>query len=178
MIEMEYAPTRHKPIVLNEGIYRGHSFAVLNLGTHPTAYVECKLDDVEDYDDTCFWDITVHGGLTYFGKAYWDEEDSKKYVGWDYAHWLDWMGYESDRDNIACGNEKHTTAEMTNDCYSVIDQLIEIEGQEALKAVDYNKTYTLKQIEEWLERMKGECCGCEDRECIDWLIRELEGIDR
>lgn len=28
----------------------------------------------------------VHGGSGYFGNAYWNKDDKKIYVGWDYGH--------------------------------------------------------------------------------------------
>ena len=55
--------------ILHKGVCGGHKFCILNLGTHPTAYVECKLEDCHDYHDGRFWDIPVNGGFTYFGNS-------------------------------------------------------------------------------------------------------------
>lgn len=43
MKEMIYGERMGNPDVLYSGEYRGHKFAILNLGTHPTAYVEDKI---------------------------------------------------------------------------------------------------------------------------------------
>ena len=65
----------------------------MNLGTHPTAYIECKLEDCNSYDDERLDIISVHGGFTYFGESYWNNENNT-YLGWDYAHYMDYAGYE------------------------------------------------------------------------------------
>lgn len=71
MKEMVYSADRIIK-VLHNGEYRGHKFAILNLGTHPTAYVECKLDDCNSYGDERLDEISVHCGFTYLGRAYWN----------------------------------------------------------------------------------------------------------
>ena len=64
MKEMIYSPHRKREI-LHSGEYNGYKFCILNLGTHPTAYVECKLVDCCSYDDRRFENISVHGGFTF-----------------------------------------------------------------------------------------------------------------
>lgn len=78
--------------VIMEGEYKGRHFVI---GAHctgnPNAYLEVKETDAmfaeskeyEDYDGGL---CSVHGGSTYFGKAYWNNDDKKIYVGWDYGH--------------------------------------------------------------------------------------------
>ena len=43
MKEMVYSST-HTKEVLHSGEYKGYKFCILTLGTHPTAYVECKFE--------------------------------------------------------------------------------------------------------------------------------------
>lgn len=42
-----------------------------------------------DYDDDEVSNITVHGGLTYAGKAHWSKIDDNWYFGFDCCHLLD-----------------------------------------------------------------------------------------
>lgn len=110
--------------VLHNGEYKGYKFCILNLGTHPTAYVECKIENCNGYEDERLDDISVHGGFTYFGKGFWDKESS--YLGWDYAHYMDYAGYELmyPESMRSFGKKKWTTAEIFEEVKAVIDQLI------------------------------------------------------
>lgn len=67
--------TEHKREILYDGIYEGHKFAILDLGTHPTAYVECKIKDCVSYNDERLDDIQVHGGFTFFDKSRWTTQE-------------------------------------------------------------------------------------------------------
>lgn len=113
--------------ILHKGQYKGYEFCILNLGTHPTAYVECKLENCSSYEDERLDNISVHGGFTYFGKGYW-ENNEKDYLGWDYAHYMDYAGYELMFPETArsVGNKKWTTSEIFEEVKSVINQLFEI----------------------------------------------------
>lgn len=126
MKEMIYS-ANHIETVLHNGEYKGHKFCIMNLGSHPTAYVECKFRDCNRYDDERFDGINVHGGFTYFGKAYWDKGDKTHYIGWDYAHCNDYAGYEAmfPKHMRRVGTKKWTTTEMLEEVMSVIDQLNE-----------------------------------------------------
>jgi len=106
--------------VVDEGEYRGVKYAILNHGTHPTAYVEniiCLTDDKPLYSN-----IDVHGGFTYCDLPYWKDEKDAVYLGWDYAHYGDCMGYDS----IWRDGKKWTYEEILAEVHSVIDQLLEI----------------------------------------------------
>lgn len=87
-------PMDEEPIlkVILEGTYKGRRFVIgAHHGGFPDAYLEVQENDYifveskkyEGYDGNL---CKVHGGSTYFGKAYWDEEDNRTYVGWDYSH--------------------------------------------------------------------------------------------
>ena len=126
MKEMIYSATPKKE-VLHSGEYKGHKFTILNLGTHPTAYVECKLDNCNSYGDERLDEISVHGGFTYHGQAYWDKADKTIYLGWDYAHSGDYMGYYMKyAPDTLTNNKRWTTGEIFEEVKYVIDQLIEI----------------------------------------------------
>lgn len=85
--------------VIMEGTYRGRHFVI---GAHrsgnPNAYLEVLPEDSmyadpasikeDDYYDGNL--SHVNCGSTYYGKAYWDENDPRVYVGWDYGHAYDY----------------------------------------------------------------------------------------
>lgn len=121
----------HKREVLYDGVYEGHKFAILSLGTHPTAYVECKLEDCYSYGDERLDDIKVHGGFTYFDKTRWGESDGIYYLGWDYAHYMDYAGYEEIYP-LECrtNGRKWTTKEIFEEVKSVIKQLTKVEFEQ------------------------------------------------
>ena len=65
MKEMIYSATRiNPPEMLADGEYKGFHFYVLNLGTHPCAYIDVTETNLngKDYTDI---DINCHFGLTY-----------------------------------------------------------------------------------------------------------------
>ena len=82
--------------VIMEGDYRGRHFVI---GAHctgnPNAYLEAKDEDTISYESQNYENYDgglnrVNGGSTYFGKAYWNKEDKRMYVGWDYGHSYDY----------------------------------------------------------------------------------------
>lgn len=131
MKEMKYQATRlNPPEQLATGEYKGYNYYVLNLGTHPCAYVEVpntsrhfgKLwDEIE---------VECNGGLTYSrSRLVTVKSKDSWFLGWDYCHCWDYSGY----DEIYGGadGKKHETPEMVDECKSVIDQLIrqaEVQG--------------------------------------------------
>ena len=88
MKQIVYKATREKE-VLAEGDYNGRHYYILWCGTHPTAYVEFNNKFQED--DQEYYDIPCNGGITYSGPAFWNKDDHNKYVGWDYAHYEDYV---------------------------------------------------------------------------------------
>ena len=128
MKEMKYQTTRlQKGEILAEGEYKDHKYVILNLGTHPTAYVALNKD-IENRDS-----INVHGGITYNGPALWGE-GGKEYIGWDYAHFGDYYGADELMSKYGIcysENKRWTTEEIFEEVKSVIKQLIDIEKKEA-----------------------------------------------
>lgn len=124
MKEMIYSAKRlNPPEMLADGEYNGFHFFVLSLGTHPCAYIDVTETDLngKDYADI---DISCHFGLTY-SREYLNTVDKKGwFIGWDYAHYCDFAGYELEMPiGIRTGGKKWTTAEIVNECKQVIDQL-------------------------------------------------------
>ena len=130
MKEMIYSAKRKKEVLFS-GEYKGHKFCIMNLGTHPTAYVENKIINLCSYDDERLDKIEVHGGFTYFGDSYWDETDKTIYLGWDYGHCWDYAGYyELYWFSDSIEYKRWTTTEIYEEVKSVIEQLIPIEESE------------------------------------------------
>ena len=130
MKEMVYQAER-KLEILFEGEYLDHKFVILNLGTHPTAYVECKIPNCNGYDDKRLYDIQVHCGFTYFGDlSHLNKPYKLMYLGWDYAHCGDYAGYYMKYPEMCVLGEKQwTTIEIYEEVKSVIEQLIKVESE-------------------------------------------------
>jgi hypothetical protein len=63
--------------------------------------------------------IDCHGGVTYSSVELVVANNKGWYIGWDYAHYMDYSGY------MPCGSltKKWTTHEMVSECKRVIDQI-------------------------------------------------------
>lgn len=130
MKEMVYSAQRiEPPLKLADGEYNGFTYYVLNLGTHPCAYIDVTDTNLNgvDYDNI---DVECHFGLTY-SREYLVTVDKKGwFIGWDYAHYCDFAGYELEMpDHIRTNGKRWTTAEIVNECKTVIDQLVTICGE-------------------------------------------------
>lgn len=123
MKEMVYQKDRQIEVLYN-GEYKGYKFAILNLGFHPTAYVENK-NGFPDYDTANeLYGYYPHGGYTYFGAAYWDKNDKTEYLGWDYAHCDDFAGYYTpDMGYLYETTKQWTTTEIYEEVKKTIDYL-------------------------------------------------------
>lgn len=135
MKEMIYQKDEKREL-LDSGICFGYKYYILNLGTHPTAYINIpkrhpfyNKDNYEIYD-ICY-DIEVHGGLTYSKGYLWISDNEKIkgwFIGWDYGHYGDYAGYEEMLPkNIRVGGKKWTTEEIREEVYNVCKQLKEQE---------------------------------------------------
>ena len=127
MREMIYQATRlNPPEQIASGNYKGFDYYVLNLGTHPCAYIDVSDTELKQthYDDI---DIDCHGGLTY-SREYLNTIDKKGwFIGWDYAHYCDFAGYElAMPTSLSSYGKKWTTQEIVKECETVIDQLVKL----------------------------------------------------
>ncbi len=132
--EMKYQTNRKVELLYNN-IYKNYHYYILNLGTHPTAYIEVTRHSHIYFQDYRELDINVHGGLTFSGNTLYLNEKNKItnswFIGWDYAHTGDYVGYYEDFNN--CGiftinslrdDKKWTTKEIIKECENVINQII------------------------------------------------------
>lgn len=126
MKEMIYQADR-KVELLDTGEYNGFTYYILNLGTHPTAYIQIPKEHKyfgKDYDEI---DLDVHGGLTYSSKQLRLENEAIEgwFIGWDYAHGGDYLGFVEKysmpfRDYF---EKKWTTEEILEEVREAIEQL-------------------------------------------------------
>lgn len=123
--------------LLHKGEYKGYNYYILNLGTHPTAYIEIPKEHKlygKHYDDIyeMGYDINVHGGLTYSDSKLMCVKSKNWFIGWDYAHAYDYCGYYELGDFLNEKTKKWTTEEIIEECKSAINQIIEIEGKDEI----------------------------------------------
>ena len=148
MKEMIYQKDRKVEILYN-GTYKDYDFYIMNLGTHPTAYVNVwnnKLLSGKDYDEI---DIDVHGGLTYGSDHLFisnEEEIKGWFIGWDYSHYNDYAGYESEMpEGLRMNGKKWTTEEIYEDVKSVIEQCINYQENDEWKDIEEIEREDLKK---------------------------------
>ena len=153
---MVYAPYRESEIIARN-IYKGVEYFVVNIGTHPCAYVVCDKEFLDNHKDE--WGdidgISVHGGVTYTDKlsdlsAFCGDPELKEVYcfGWDYGHAGDWSGYLTDLQNN--GSRKYTTEMVVEDCKDVIDQYLKIlEKDKQVKEI----TDDWEEVESMLESL-------------------------
>ena len=122
MQEMIYQKDRIPPVRLADGVYRGVPFYVLSLGTHPCAYVDIAPLGLHTINES---DIDCHGGITYHSDHLATVDHEGNFLGWDYAHCMDYDGYLGAIHEYAFSfAKKWTTAEMVAECKNVIDQIV------------------------------------------------------
>ncbi len=109
-------------VVLDTGTLDGYRYAIISLGSHPCAYVE--IPEGHPYRQACPENsIRCHGGITY-SRAYAPpalglKEKKSFWLGWDYAHFGDYMvlpGYISH-------GKRYSLEEIQQDVRDVIAQL-------------------------------------------------------
>lgn len=129
MKEMIYSAER-KNEILDTGFCFGLLYYILNLGTHPTAYIKIPKDNKlygKSYEDIYKEiDIDVHGGITYAEEGIYadNKEVQGWFIGWDYAHCYDYMGYEEKLPKfLQSGGKRWTTKEIYEEvrkaCYQI-----------------------------------------------------------
>lgn len=117
--------------ILDEGIYHNYHYAIVSLGSHPCAYIE--IPKGHRYYDKVYDEIPLncHGGLTYAndtGILNGYNHRSGYWIGWDYAHYMDYCYYEFISDLFKEEDsdlKRWTTEEILTEVKNVIDQLVE-----------------------------------------------------
>lgn len=128
MKEMKYS-FENKKEILEHGICFGLFYWIVSYGTHPYAYVMIPKNSKyfeKDYENI---DIDVHGGFTYANDYLpFDKKNSGTkawYIGWDYAHYGDYAGYEEKvPKEFRIGGKKWTTEEIKSEVREVCYQIV------------------------------------------------------
>lgn len=106
------------------GTYKNFDYYVLNLKTHPTAYVDVTNSPLNGCDEDI--DISCHGGITWCDNFVKSIDKKGWFIGWDYAHYGDYMDYGyASVNNMFPNDKKWTTEEIVEECKNVIDQIVE-----------------------------------------------------
>lgn len=125
--------TKRKMELLHTDKYKNYKYYILNLGTHPTAYIAIpkghKLYEQYYNDIYNICDIDVNGGLTYSSHNLMGISSEDWFIGWDYAHAYDYMGYYMEGEFLAEKTKKWTTEEIIKECENAIEQIINLEKE-------------------------------------------------
>ena len=126
MKEMKYQSDR-KIELLDTGKCCGYTYYILNLGTHPTAYIDIPKSHKyyeKGYNDI---DLPVRYGLTYARSHLYIAKDKKIngwFLGWDYGHYGDYGGYEELLPlEFRAGGKRWTTAEIQQEVFEACKEL-------------------------------------------------------
>lgn len=106
------------------GTYKNFDYYVLNLHTHPTAYVDVTDSPLNEvfYGDI---DISCHGGFTYSASSLKTVDKKGWFIGWDYAHYGDYIDYgNAALNNMFLNDKKWTTEEIVEECKNVINKIV------------------------------------------------------
>lgn len=138
--EMIYQKEMKREILL-EGKFKDYQFYILSLGIYPTAYIEIPKNSYlfgkgcnEIYKMGL--DIYVHVGLTYANGELHTDDGIKTgwFIGWNYAHYGDYLGYkEMAIDGLLTYDTKWTTEEIFNDVCGAIEQIINFDTRKRLE---------------------------------------------
>lgn len=106
------------------GTYKNFDYYVLNLRTHPTAYIDVTNSPLNGCDEDI--DISCHGGITWCDNFVNSIDKKGWFIGWDYAHYGDYRDYGYASVNSMFPNDKKwTTEEIVEECKNVIDQIVD-----------------------------------------------------
>jgi hypothetical protein len=115
--------------VIASGHYNGLNYYVKNIGhMHPTAYVEIPQGH-KAFCQKKLYDLECHYGVT-FNEMYLGGVDDKgarehQFVGWDYAHYGDYISYYKEKEELARHSHRWTTEEIVKECKEAIDWINE-----------------------------------------------------
>lgn len=119
--------------VLATGFCFGLLYYILNLGTHPTAYIRVPKNNKFYEKEAGEIDLNVHGGITYSEEGLYIEKGRRVegwFIGWDYGHYGDYLGFQNKYVKGLAKGKKWTTdeifAEIRDVCYQ-IQSTVEVE---------------------------------------------------
>lgn len=137
-LPMEYKRLDQPELLTFGTRYWGYDFIIINMGTHPTAYVRIPKNHPFfglHYDEVNKNIVCPDCGKIHESEVFTFSDSSTNFahrvkdgelipegwwLGWDYAHLGDWQGYLTDEENIEKDNRKYSTEEIVRDCIDVI----------------------------------------------------------
>lgn len=123
---MVYSSTDNSSRVIAVGQYRDLSFIVINsMHKYICAYVDVAPTKLNGHTDVSY--LCCHGGVTYIKEYLPKWYEKGWWIGWDYAHWGDYVPFLSD--GIVRGHRKWTTEEVVEECLNVIDEVWEYDAK-------------------------------------------------
>lgn len=144
MKQVDYS--KREDEILFEGDYNERHYIIRYMGHHPCAYVEFKNEFEEDSEE---WnEVLCHCGINYKGPAFWNKDDNKFYIGWDYGHLSDWSNIYTEEQNMHFNNRKWTTSEIYEEVKNVIDYLN--------RKIKLKDTINMMNSPDYKERFKAE----------------------
>lgn len=153
MEEMKYKKAKDL-VVLDMGRYSEFNYYIISRGTHPCAYIdisnESDIDTEHIIDDNCHYGETYHKDtLELPGRKMLGD-----FVGWDYAHAGDFMGFY-EGDGTLKYAKKWTTKEIYTEIISIIDKIVFYKNNK--KDLNNTRNYLSEKA-----RMTGNCSVCND----------------
>lgn len=133
MRDMVYSK-ESKREVLDTGYCLGFLYYIMNLGTHPTAYIKIPKEHKYYGKDMEAIDIYVNGGVTYSKEGLSISENQRIdgwFIGWDYAHYGDYTGFDLMLpEQYKNGGKKWTTQEIYEEVRDACYQLSALKKEE------------------------------------------------
>ena len=147
---MKYQPTR-KFGVLYEGTKDDYKIVIVSYGTNPCAYIglpKKHLLNGVHYDSFSgfnnegeYLGFPCNGGVTFTGLGIHNElHPNTWFLGWDYAHAGDYVGYyQGTSMGKNSKNKKWTTKQIYEQCVNVIDTLKKVVLHTEMREISYLK---------------------------------------
>lgn len=130
MKEMIYNPSFKNVVLLDSGTYKGFEYYIVNcVGVYPLAYIKVPDDLKISCEDPFEINLdSPHGGIT-FGcenavPPLLEGIASKgNYLGWNYAHYDDYLGYYDQESLLNYATRKWTTKEILEQVKNTIREI-------------------------------------------------------
>lgn len=130
MKEMIYNPEINNVVLLDSGTYKGFEYYIVNRGgEYPLAYIKVPDDLKISCEDPFEIELdSPHGGIT-FGcedavPPLLEGIASKgNYLGWDYAHYDDYLGYYDQETLRNYATKRWTTKEILKQVKNTIEEI-------------------------------------------------------
>lgn len=113
--------------VLEQNVYLGYQYYIVSYGSHPCCYIKLTKNN---YDIS---NLSVHGGISYNRTELWCDKDCAKFIGWDYAHYTDFMLCKYNEE-LNMEGHKWTLNELQEEVRKAIEEL-DIENKKYFKGL-------------------------------------------